>query len=115
MFVEYFAPPKVILFYAKFRNAIILMNVAIVPFDIIETELGSIGLCPPGLGSCRYAEMTHTLFLTFLNEMLLTDTHMHTVIYMVEKSGCTGYHLLWDVMKDNLPSFYAKKHPYLPY
>ena len=100
--------------YAKFANAIILMNVAIVMFDTIETELGSIGLYPPELGSCWYAEMSWALFLTLQNGTLLTDTHTHTAISIAENCDRDGYHLLWDAMKDNLPALNATKHLYLP-
>ena len=38
--------PNVVSFHTKLQKSVLLYNVALVPFNIIELELGYVGLCP---------------------------------------------------------------------
>ena len=92
-------------FYTKFQHAVLSFGVALVPFDAIEIELGHTGLCPPGLGSTRYREMSRALFTTLQNDVLPTDARTVNLFSMLENSTRDGYELLWLVFTLSVPVF----------
>ena len=80
-------------------------GVALVPFDAIEIDLGHKGLCPPGLGTTRYREMSRALFTTLQNDVLPTDARTVNLFSMLENITRDGYEILWLVFTLSVPVF----------
>ena len=93
-------------FYSMLTSQLPNMNVAIVPFGEITLKLGKQGLCPPGLGTSMYLEMSRALYNCLRAGIIPTGAmRINSVARMVGDNSGNGYELLWNLLVLTLPVF----------
>jgi hypothetical protein len=72
---------------------------ALMPFDAIYIPFGFLGLCPPGLGTGRYAEIS-SAFMELLPHLLPVGsiTRVSAIVDVVSMESNNGYDLLFCVI-----------------
>ena len=99
-------PQSVYDFYSMLTSQLPNMNVPIVPFAAISLKLGKQGLCPPGLGTSMYLEMSRALYNFLRSGIIPTGaTRLNSVARMVGNNSGNGYELLWNLLVLTLPVF----------
>ena len=74
-------------------------------FDAININTGFEGLCPPGLGLQRYAEIAG-VFMEILPRLLpSSDSHVTSLVMVVRAESNNGFDLLWRVLELAVPGF----------
>jgi hypothetical protein len=63
------------------------------------------GLCPPGLGLTRYAEIASVLMEIIPRLLLTTDSQVSSLVLVVQAESNNGYDLLWCILKLSVPGF----------
>jgi hypothetical protein len=78
----------------------------VMPFDVIVLKNHFKGLCIPGLGTRRYAEMSQALmdFLPKLTPGTLSSPINATLVVVCCKSN-NGYDYFWQVLEIRVPGF----------
>jgi hypothetical protein len=75
------------------------------PFDAISIKLGFEGLCPPGIGIYRYADVATVLMDVLLRVILEQISHLGTIIVAVWADPNNGYDLMWRIMALGVTGF----------
>ena len=73
------------------------------PFDTIKLTINFEGLCPPGLGTLRYAEVGSALMDIFPRLLPTTESEVTSSIATVSYESNNGYDLLWRILELILP------------
>ncbi len=74
-------------------------------FDAINLRMGFEGLCSPGLGLPRYAEIAVALMEILPRLLPTTDSQVASLITVVGAKSSNGYDLLWRVLELAVPGF----------
>jgi hypothetical protein len=74
-------------------------------FDAINLNMGFEGLCQPGLGLPRYAEIAGALMEVLSRLLPEMDSQVTSLVTVVRAESNNGYDLLWRVLELAVPSF----------
>jgi len=86
-------------FYNKLQKLSAGYLLPLMPFDAIKLSFNFEGLCPPGLGTHRYAEVG-LAFMDILPCLLLTtSTEITSAVATIGFESNNGYDLLWRVLE----------------
>ena len=96
---------EIIDFYDKLQPVSALYLLPIVPFDCINVNMGYEALCPPGLGTHRYATIGRVLLEVLPRILPKLHSQVNTIITMVRQESNNGYDLLWRVLELGVPGF----------
>ena len=100
-------------FYDKLQKLSAGYLLPLLPFDTSKLSFNFEGLCPPGLGTLRYAEVG-SAFMDILPRLLLTTkSEVTSAIATVGFESNNGYNLLWRNLELTVPGF-APIVPILP-
>jgi hypothetical protein len=92
-------------FYDELQKTSMLFLLPLMAFDAINLQMGFEGLCPPGLGLHRYAEIAIALMEILPRLLPNTDSQIASLIMVVRAESDNGYDLLWRVMELVVPGF----------
>jgi hypothetical protein len=79
------------------------------PFDAINLRLVFDGLCPPGLGTHRYAEICCAM-MEIIPHLLSSFSRITMAISTMRAENGNGYALLWEIMALSVPGFDPTLH-----
>ena len=99
------AMEEIIDFYDKLQPVSALYLLPIVPFDCINVTMGYEALCPPGLGTRRYATIGRVLIEVLPRILPKLHSQVNTIITMVRQESNNGYDLLWRILELGVPGF----------
>jgi hypothetical protein len=88
---------ELVLWYDNLQKISSVDLLPLMPFDAINLRLGFDGLCPPGLGCSRYADICRAMMEVFPC-LLPTLNHVTTIASTTCAENGNGYSLVWDVM-----------------
>ena len=92
-------------FYDKLHKTSALFLLPLMLFDAINLNTGFEGLCPPGLGLQRYAEIAG-VFMEILPRLLpSSDSHVTSLVMVVRAESNNGFDLLWRILELAVPGF----------
>jgi len=92
-------------FYDKSHKTSALFLLPLMLLDAINLNTGFEGLCPPGLGLQRYAEITG-VFMEILPRLLpSSNSHVTLLVMVVQAESNNGFDLLWRVLELAVPGF----------
>ncbi len=105
-FLESTATEDVVNFYNRFYKLLTSHLFAIMPFDAIILKHHFEGLCIPGLGTRRYADMSQALmdFLPWLIPGTLSSC-INATLAAVRCKTNNGYDYLWHILELTVPDF----------
>ena len=89
-------------FYDKLQKTSALFLLPLMMFDAVCLNMGFEGLCPPGFGLPRYAEIAGA-FMEVLPRILPDSDSQVTSVVRVESNN--GFDLLWRVLELAVPGF----------
>jgi len=75
------------------------------PFDSVKLSFNFEGLCPPGLGTLRYAEIASALMEVLPRLIPTTIPDVHSALTTIGFESNNGYDLLWRLLELAVPSF----------
>jgi len=91
--------------YDKFQKISSLFLLPLMMFDAIILNMGFEGLCPPGLGLPRYAEIAGVLMEVLPRLLPVLDSQMSSLVTVVREESNNGFDLLWRVLEMTVPGF----------
>jgi hypothetical protein len=95
----------VIKFYNSVQKNLMRYLLPLMPFDLICLVFGFEGLCPPGLGTIRYAAIA-SAWMDVLPRLLPNkDPEVELVKFTVGYESNNGFDLLWRAMESAVPGF----------
>jgi hypothetical protein len=92
-------------FYDKLQKTSALFLLPLMLFDAINLQMGFEGLCPPGLGLPRYAEIAGVLMEVLLRLLPSLDSQLTSVVTVVRAESNNGFNLLWRILELAVPGF----------
>jgi hypothetical protein len=92
-------------FYDKLQKASALFLLPLMLFDAINLNMGFEGLCPPGLGLPRYAEIAGALMEVLPCLLPEMDSQVTSLATVVRAESNNRYDLLWRVLELAVLSF----------
>ena len=92
-------------FYDKLQKLSAGYLLPLMPFDAIKLSFNFEGLCPPGLGTHRYAEVGSALMDILPRLLPTTSTEITSAAATVGFESNNGYDLLWRVLELTVPGF----------
>ena len=92
-------------FYDKLQKLSAGYLLPLMPFVAIKLSFNFEGLCPPGLGTHRYAEVGSAIMDILPRLLLTTSTKITLAIATVGFESNNGYNLLWRVLELTVPGF----------
>ncbi len=92
-------------FYDKLQKTSALFLLPLMLFDAINFNMGFEGLCPPGLGLPRYAEIAGALMEVLPRLLPEMDSQVTSLVTVVRAESINGYDLLWRVLELTVLSF----------
>ena len=96
---------EIVQWYDGLVNKLRPLNVALMPFDSIIPRMGAEGLCPPGMGTVKYADMATALF-TFLARVLPSDdADCQWLVGVSQSSTQDGYEIIRSLFGKYVPGF----------
>jgi hypothetical protein len=92
-------------FYDKLQQTSANYLLLLMLFDAINLNMGFEGLCPPGLGLPRYAEIAGALMEVIPRLLPDMDSQVTSLVTVVRAESNNGYDLLWRVLELAVPGF----------
>ncbi len=92
-------------FYDKLQKTSALFLLSIMLFDTININLAFEGLCPPGLGLPRYAEIVSVLMEILSCLLPDRDSQVALMVTVVRAISSNRFDLLWRVLELAVPGF----------
>jgi hypothetical protein len=92
-------------FYDKLQKTSANYLLLLMLFDAINLNMGFEGLCLPGLGLPRYAEIVGALMEVIPRLLLDMDSQVTSLVTVVRAESNNGYDLLWRVLELAVPGF----------
>jgi hypothetical protein len=92
-------------FYDKLHKTSALFLLPLMLFDAINLTTGFEGLCPPGLGLQRYAEIAGVLMEVLPRLLPTSDSQVTSLVTVVRAESNNGFDLLWRVLELAVPGF----------
>jgi hypothetical protein len=95
----------VVKFYDSVQKIPMQYLLPLMPFDLICLVFGFEGLCPPGLGTIRYAAIA-SAWIDILPRLLpQEDSDIELLKFTVGYESNNGYDLMWHVLELAVPGF----------
>jgi hypothetical protein len=104
---------EMVMFYENLQKILFVYLLPLMPVDALNLTLGFEGLCPPGLGTCQYADIYRTL-MEVLPCLLPSYSRVSTAVSTTRADNGNGYALLWEVMALAVPGFDPTLHALAP-
>jgi hypothetical protein len=101
---------ELVYFYDEFQKTASVYLLPFMPFDAISIKLGFEGLCPPGIGIYRYADVSMALMDVLPRVMPERISHLGTIITAVRADSNNRYDLMWRIMALGVPGFDPTLH-----
>jgi hypothetical protein len=95
----------VVEFYDQLQKTLALFLLPLMLFDAINLHMRFEGLCPPGLGLPRYAEIAGVMVEVIPHLLTLYDSQAMSLVMVVCAESNNGYDLLRRVMDLLIPGF----------
>ncbi len=92
-------------FYDQLQKTLALFLLPLVLFDAVNFHMRFKGLCPPGLGLPRYAEIVGEMMEVIPCLLLTYDSQVMLLVTVVCTESNNAYDLLWRVMELLVPGF----------
>ena len=92
-------------FYNKLQKTSVIFLLPLTLFDAIKLNMGFEGLCPPGLGLPRYAEIAGVLMEVLPRMLPEIDSQITSLVTVVCAESNNGYNLLWRILELVVPGF----------
>ena len=92
-------------FYDKLQKTSALFLLPLTLFDAINLNMGFEGLCPPGFGLLRYAEIAGVLMEVLPRLLPDLDSQVTSLVTVVRAESNNGFDLLWRVLELAVPGF----------
>ena len=92
-------------FYDKLHKTSALFLLPLMLFDAINLNTGFEGLCPPGLGLQRYAEIAGVLMEVLPRLLPTSDSQVTLLVTVVRAESNNGFDLLWRILELAVPGF----------
>jgi len=86
-------------FYDKLHKTSALFLLPLMLFDAINLNTGFEGLCPPGLGLQRYAEIAGVLMEVLPRLLPTSDSQVTSLVTVVQAESNNGFDLLWRILE----------------
>ncbi len=96
---------KTVDFYNKLQKLSAGYLLPLMPFDSINLSFNFEGLCPPGLGTLRYAEIGTALMEVLPCLLPTTDADVQSAIAAVSFESNNDFDLLWRILESAVPGF----------
>ena len=94
---------KMVDFYDRLQKLLAGYLLLLMPFESIKLSFNFEGLCPPGLGTLRYAEIGTALMEVLPRLLPMTDTDVQSAIAAVSFESNNGFDLLWRILELAVP------------
>jgi len=111
--LEGLSAAELVLWYDNLQKISSVYLLPLMPFDAINLRLGFEGLCPPGLGCLRYADICRAMMEVF-PRLLPNLNRVSTVVSTTRAENGNGYSLVWEVMALAVPGFDPTLHAPAP-
>jgi hypothetical protein len=92
-------------FYNKLQKLSVGYLLPLMPFDLIKLSFNFEGLCPPGLGTHRYAEIASALMEVLPRLIPTTIPDVYSALTTVGFKSNNAYDLLWRILELSVPGF----------
>jgi len=92
-------------FYDKLHKTSALFLLPLMLFDTINLNTGFEGLCPPGLGLQRYADIAGVLMEVLPCLLPTSDSQVTSLVMVVQAESNNAFDLLWRVLELAVPGF----------
>ncbi len=90
-------------FYDGLQRISMCYLLPLMPFDLVCSAFGFEGLCPPGLGTIRYAAIS-SAWMDVLPQILpQSSADIESVIFSVSFESNDGFDLLWQILELSFP------------
>jgi hypothetical protein len=96
---------KTVDFYNKLQKLLAGYLLPLMPFDLIKLSFNFEGLCPPSLGTHRYAEIGTALMEVLPRLLPTTNADIQSAIAAVGFESNNGFDLLWRILELAVPGF----------
>lgn len=100
---------SVVSWYERLVTTCEAYRIALMPFDAIQFQRGSEGLCLPGLGTDRHTDMASALCSVLQVCLVNASTRVLTMAATVESRTRNGYDILWRFLRLYVPGFDPSK------
>ncbi len=81
-------------FYDKLQKTTLVYMLPIMPFDNVSIHMGFKALCPPGLGTLKYAAIARVLLKVLPKLLPKTNTQINTLITVARMESNNRFDLL---------------------
>jgi hypothetical protein len=95
----------VVKFYGSLQKILMQYLLPLMPFDLICLVFGFEGLCPPGLGTIRYATIASAWMDVLPHLLPQSDSDIESVKFSVGYELNNGFNLMWCVLELAVPGF----------
>ncbi len=92
-------------FYNQLQKMSTLFLLHLMLFDSVNLHMGFKGLCPPGHGLPRYAEIAGVQMEVLLCLLSTLDAQVASLVMVVQEESNKGFNFLWWVMELAVPGF----------
>ncbi len=94
-------------FYDGLQKISMRYLIPLMPFDSICFVFGFEGLCPPGLGTIRYAAIASAWMDVLPHLLPQRDSVVELAIFAVSVKSNNGFDLMWQILELAVPGFKA--------
>ncbi len=95
----------VVKFYDSVQKILMRYLLPLMPFDSICLVFGFEGLCPPGMGTIRYAAIALAWMDVLPRILPKDDSEVELVKFLVGYESNNGFDLMWQVVELAVPGF----------
>jgi hypothetical protein len=99
------AVADVVKFYDSVQKILMRYLLPLMPFNLICLAFGFEGLCPPGMGTIRYAAIALAWMDVLPCILPKDDSEVESVKFLVGYESNNGFDLMWQVMELAVPGF----------
>ncbi len=111
--LEGISTAKLVAFYDNLQKISTVYLLPCMPFDAINLKLGYEGLCPPGLGVHRYAEICNDI-KEVLPHLLPRISCVTTIVSTTHTENRNGHAPMWGILALSVPGFDFTLHVAAP-
>jgi hypothetical protein len=105
LLLEKFDAPSVVNWYERLVSTCEAFPIGLVPFDAIQFGCRHEGICLPGLGFERYADMASALCTAMPICLEKADGRVRAMVSGIETKTRNGYEIVWNLLFRYVPGF----------
>ena len=105
LLLKKFDAPSVVNWYKRLLSTCEAFRIGLVPFDAIQFGRRHEGICLPGLGFERYADMASALCTAMPICLEKADGRVRAMVSGIEMKTRNGYEIVWNLLFRYVPGF----------